>query len=98
RAAACGAAADVPENGFGRDTLGKGTAATRSGLGCREFGPHELYVRRLPSASTAPTAMTSGPSPGNGMLPRAGERSRLAPRLTRWNAPGLPPARRRRTW
>ena len=42
RAAACGAAADVPENGFDRHRLGKGTGATTSGLGCREFGPQEL--------------------------------------------------------
>src|SRR5436189_86543 len=66
-----GAAADVPVNGRSRHSVEKGTWATKSGLGSGELGPHELYDRRLPSASTAPTAMTSGPSPGKGMLPSA---------------------------
>src|SRR5438552_15776294 len=40
--AACGAAADVPENGRDRHKLANGTGATKSGLGQREFGPQEL--------------------------------------------------------
>src|SRR5262249_50492815 len=69
-AAACGAAADVPENACsGRHALGNGTTAHRSGLAQVPLGPHELYVCRLPLPSTAPTATTSAPSPGKGMLP-----------------------------
>ena len=84
--AACGAAADVPAKGRARHRLGNGTIATRSGLGTREFGPHELYAMRSPRASTAPTASTCAPSPGKGMLPRLVVCSSDPPRATRWNA------------
>src|SRR5438874_2222167 len=71
KAAACGAAADVPENGRSRHRHGNGTTATKSGLGRREFGPHELYGARLPLGSTAPTATTRLPSAGKATLPPA---------------------------
>src|SRR5262245_44291134 len=65
-AAACGAAAEVPANGCsGRQRLGKGTVAVRSGLGAGPLGPCELYAWRFPFSSTAPTATTTAPSPGN---------------------------------
>ena len=42
RRIACGAAAEVPPKLLSRHALGNGTGATKSGLGCGEFGPHEL--------------------------------------------------------
>src|SRR5262249_1529011 len=42
RAAACGAAAEVPANGRGRQLLGKGTVATNSGFVPLRLGPHAL--------------------------------------------------------
>src|SRR5262245_9755441 len=68
-APACGAAAEVPAKGRPRQRLGKGTVATKSGFTAPYFEPHELYATRRPDASTAPTATTSEPSPGKGMLP-----------------------------
>ena len=80
--AACGAAAEVPVNGWARHKVGNGTVALNSGLGRGEFGPHDEYIKRRPSSSTAATANHSGPSPGNGMLPRADECSSHAPSVT----------------
>src|SRR5262249_45826662 len=90
-AAACGAAAEVPANGRGRHRLGNGTTAIRSGLGCFELGPHELYETRCCSASTAPTATTSGPSAGNATLPGVVVQLTQPPSDPRWTAAALPP-------
>ena len=70
-------------NGFDRQVLTNGTVATKSGLGSREFGPHELYTARRPFSSTAPTATNSGPSAGKAMLPRSVNRSSQPPRMAR---------------
>jgi 4-amino-4-deoxy-L-arabinose transferase-like glycosyltransferase len=88
RAAACGAAADVPANGCSsRQAQGNGTAATRSGLTGLAALPQELYANRRPRRSTAPTAITSGPSPGKGMLPSRATCCNRPPRATRWKRP-----------
>jgi len=97
-AAACGAAAEVPAKGRAAPT-------TREGHRRHEvrFGPAPLGTAGscTPGAGrphpTAPTARTSGPSPGEGMLPGKWRERRPPPSTTRWKPPAVPRSRRTRT-